>query len=130
MPTHSEILNATPIAADAVVAQARSMFDQGYRLVTMSVVDLGDGNVDIFYHYDLDNEMTHFRLTHPKDQPVPSISPVYFAALLVENESRDHFNLKFDGLVLDFNRTLYLDDEITSTISAPFCKISTIQKKD
>lgn len=129
MPNHTEILDARPITADAIVAEAKALFDQDYRLVTYSVVDLGDGNVDIIYHFDKDLEFKHYRLTTPKDKPVPSLTSVYFAALLVENESRDQFDLSFDGLVLDFNRTLYLDEEITGTMSAPFCKISTVQKK-
>ncbi|AAS94914.1 MULTISPECIES: NADH-quinone oxidoreductase subunit C [Desulfovibrionaceae] len=129
MPNHTEILNAKPIAIDAIVGEAKALFEQDYRLVTYSVVDLGDGNVDIIYHFDKDLEFVHYRLTTPKDQPIPSLTPVYFAALLIENEARDQFGLTFDGLVLDFNRTLYLDDEITGSMSAPFCKISTIQKK-
>lgn len=129
MPIATYMLTAQPIAADALLAEGQRLFDEGYRLVTYSVVDLGDENVDIIYHFDKDLEMVHYRLTHPKAQPVPSLTPIYFAALLIENEARDQFGLVFDGLVLDFNRTLYLDEEITGTMSAPFCKISTVQKK-
>lgn len=129
MPKHSAILETQAITPDAICAEAKRLFDDGYRLLTMSMVDLGENQVDILYHFDKDLELTHYRMTVPKDAPVPSISPIYFAALLVENEARDHFGLQWDGLVLDFNRTLYLDDEITSTQSAPFCKLSTIPKK-
>lgn len=129
MPNPTDFLEAQPITADAILGEAKALFDQDYRLITYSVVDLGDGNVDVIYHFDKDLEMKHYRLTHPKDQPIPSITPVYFAALLIENEARDQFDLSFDGLVLDFNRTLYLDEEITGSMSAPFCKISTVQKK-
>jgi Ni,Fe-hydrogenase III component G len=37
-------------------------------------------------------------LTVPKDTLVPSISPVYFAAFLVENEIQDLFGIRFQGL--------------------------------
>ncbi len=50
---------------------------------------------------------------------MPSISPVYFAAFLIENEIEDQFGIKFDGLVLDFGGTLYLEEEVMRT---PFCK--------
>ncbi len=122
-------LNATPIAAEDLLTEAKRLFDANYRLITYSVVDLDEENVDIIYHFDLDLEAVHYRLTHPKAQPIPSLSPVYFAAMLIENEARDQFNLTFDGLVLDFNRALYLDEEISGTVAAPFCKVSTVQKK-
>ena len=63
----------------------------------------------------------------PKGTVIPSISGIYFAALLVENENRDLFGLEYEGLVLDFNRTLYLE-EAGDPIVAPFCKISTFTK--
>jgi ech hydrogenase subunit D len=52
---------------------------------------------------------------------MPSISPAFFAAFLVENEILDQFGTIFEDLVLDFGGTLYLDedDDITAT---PFCK--------
>ena len=59
MPNHTEILNAKPIAIDAIVGEAKALFEQDYRLVTYSVVDLGDGNVDIIYHFDKDLEFVH-----------------------------------------------------------------------
>jgi len=68
---------------------------------------------DIIYHFDKNEVLTNLRLTVDMDNPVPSISSIYFAALLIENEIQDQFDIKFEGLVLDFGRKLYLDDEIT-----------------
>ena len=64
------------------------------------------------------------RLTVAKGESVPSISGVYFAALLIENETQDHFGVTFDGLVLDFGSRLYLEEEVKKY---PFCKISNIK---
>ena len=55
-----------------------------------------------------------------------SISGVYFAALLIENETQDHFGVTFDGLVLDFGGRLYLEEEVEKY---PFCKVS-MEKKE
>jgi ech hydrogenase subunit D len=103
------------------------MFAGRWRLVTQTVVDRGEQGIDILFHYDKDLEEKHFRLTVPKGTVIPSISGIYFAALLIENENRDLFGLAYDGLVLDFNRTLYLE-EAGDPINAPFCKISTFTK--
>ncbi len=116
------MLEATSINIDEVVSSAQGMFDAGWRFVTLSAVDKGEEGLELLYHYDKAMEIKHFRLKAAKGQPIPSISGVYFAALLVENECRDLFGLAFDGLVLDFNRTLYLDEISSST--APFCKIT------
>jgi ech hydrogenase subunit D len=110
-----------PINLDAVLAEAGRMKAEGYRFVTMSSAELDAEKVDILYHFDKDLKMKHLRLTVPKDVQVPSISPLYLAAVLVENEIQDLFGVRFKGLAIDFNRTFYLGDEIKTT---PFCKYS------
>lgn len=119
-------MDATPIAAQGLVALAKDKFDTGYRLLTLSCVDLGEAGFDILYHYDKDLHLENYRLTVPRGETVPSISGVYFAALLVENEIRDQFGVCFDGIVLDFGGTLYLEDEVRTS---PFCKFSVSQTK-
>ena len=121
------MFEATPITLDEVRSVAKRMFAGSWRLVTQTVNDRGDEGIDILFHYDKDLEEQHFRLTVPKGTVIPSISGIYFAALLVENENRDLFGLEYEGLVLDFNRTLYLE-EAGDPIVAPFCKISTFTK--
>ncbi len=93
----------------------------GYRFVTITCLEIDEDFLDLIYHFDKDLDLIHFRMQVPKNEPIPSISPIFFAAFLVENEIYDQFGVKFDGLVLDFGGTLYLDDDddITAT---PFCK--------
>lgn len=119
-------MDATPIAAHGLVALATEKFAAGYRLLTLSCVDLGQAGFDILYHFDKDLHLENYRLTIARGESPPSISGVYFAALLVENEIRDQFGVCFDGLVLDFGGTLYLEDEVRTS---PFCKYSVTQTK-
>ena len=122
-------LEAEPITLDMVRSVARAHFDAGFRLVTLSVVNLSDGNLDIIYHYDKNLEMRHFRLTVPVLSTVPSISDTYFCALLIENESRDHYGIVWDGLIVDFEGSLYLEkDTPPPLLRGPSCTISTIMK--
>lgn len=107
------IENQIEITLESLVGEVSKMKSGGQRLVTYSCTDIGDGKVDIIYHFDKDEVLTNLRLTAEVDKPVPSVSGVYFAALLIENELQDQFGLSFEGLVLDFGRKLYLDDEIT-----------------
>ncbi len=103
-----------------LVAEVRSLKNEGMRFVTMSCVDLGD-SFDLLYHFDLDLKLTHLRLNTPKGDVVPSISGIYFAALIIENETQDHFGIKFDGLALDFEGHFYLEEEVKKF---PFCKLT------
>ena len=121
------MFEATTITLDGIRTSAKEMHDNGWRFITATIVDLGDAGFDVLYHYDKDISETHFRLTVPKGTVLPSISDIYFCALLVENENRDLFGLEYEGLVLDFNRTLYLE-EAGDPVTAPFCKISTFTK--
>lgn len=114
-----------PVTLETVVAEVTKFKAEGHRLITMTCVDIDEEHVELLYHFDKDLKDTHLRMTVAKKAPVPSISPVYFAAFLIENEIEDHFGIKFDGLVLDFGGTLYLEEEVMRT---PFCKYGVIRK--
>jgi len=120
------VLETIPLTLDAVRDVAKACFDDGWRLVTLTAVDTGEAGFDILYHYDKDLVMKHYRLSIPKETVVPSISPIYFTALLVENEIIDQFGICFSDLVLDFGGALYLEEEVRTT---PFCKVSVAQKQ-
>lgn len=108
------ISNVTEVTVDAIVNEVMKMKNDGYRLVTFSTYAVGEKELGIMYHFDKDLAEAHLRLIVDKEKPIPSVSGVYFCAMLVENEIQDQWNVKFDGLVVDFNRTLLLDSEVTT----------------
>ncbi len=93
----------------------------GFRFVTITCLELDADHLEMIYHFDRDLHIEHCRMQVLKKDIVPSLSPVFFAAFLVENEIIDQFGVIFENLVLDFGGSLYLDDndDITAT---PFCK--------
>ena len=107
------------VSTDTVVGECAKAKAEGYRFVTMSCVELDETAVDILYHFDRNLQLKHLRLTMPKGTPVPSISSVYLASFLIENEIQDLFGVHFQGLAVDYRGTLYLDEEAKVT---PFCK--------
>jgi ech hydrogenase subunit D len=109
------------VSAEALVGEVAKLKVLGYRLVTLSCTEIDATTLDILYHFDRDLGLKHLRLTAPKNALVPSISPVYFAALLVENEIQDFFGLRFEGLLVDYRGTLYLEEEAVKT---PYCRFS------
>jgi ech hydrogenase subunit D len=110
-----------PVSAEALVGEVAKLKVQGFRLVTLTCTELDESTLDVLYHFDKDLGLRHLRLTVAKTGSVPSISPVYFAALLVENEIQDFFGLRFDGLLVDYRGMLYLEEEALKT---PYCRFS------
>jgi ech hydrogenase subunit D len=111
----------TPVRPAELIGEVAKLKIEGYRFVTLSCTEIDASRIDVLYHFDKDLGLKHLRLTALKTEPLPSISPVYFAALLIENEIQDLFGLKFQGLVVDYQGMLYLEEEALKT---PFCKFS------
>ncbi len=115
-------VEATVITADKLVAEVTRLHNEGWRLVTMSSVEIDAENMEILYHFDKDLKLTNLRLSLPKGGTIPSISGVLFGAFLIENEIRDQFGVTFDGLVIDYQGRLM--NECTATTSnSPFCRL-------
>jgi ech hydrogenase subunit D len=109
------------VTLDTLLGEVAKAKVDGYRFVTLSCVEVDENTFDIFYHFDKDLVMKHYRLRVPKSTVVPSISAVYFAAFLVENEIQDLFGIQFSGLAMDYQGTFYLEEEVRRT---PFCRYS------
>ncbi len=111
--------NTPELTPDRIITQTRILKDEGFRFVTMSSTDLGD-RICVLYHLDKDLQLINLKVEVPKGTKIPSICSVYASAVLIENEIKEHFGVEFDGLSLDFQGMLYLDEEVQKT---PFCKI-------
>jgi ech hydrogenase subunit D len=114
------------LSLEALVGEVAKIKVLGYRFVTLSVAERDADTFDIFYHFDKNLTLRHFKLNVSKGVPVPSITPVYSAAFLVENEIQDLFGIRFEGLVVDYERTLYLEPETNAT---PFCRCTVIRTR-
>ena len=95
------------ITVDTLLDKVRAKHEQGHRLVQISATRLPD-QVELTYSFDLDSRLTNLRLLIPGvDSHLPSISPIYGCAILYENEIHDLFNVKVDGLTVDFHGNFY-----------------------
>jgi len=116
-----EVLKTMEVTKQTLVTEVDTLKAQGYRFVTITCLELDKETLEFLYHFDKELDLKHLRLQSLKNASMPSISPSFFAAFLVENEIMDLFGTTFDNLVLDFGGSLYLDedDDIKAT---PFCK--------
>jgi hypothetical protein len=98
--------NEVIVSKAELISEAQAMLAQKARLTTATCLDLGD-RFEVIYHFELEDSpefVKHIKVNIGKEETLPSISNIYFSAALIENEMRDYFNIKIDGLALDFNR--------------------------
>ena len=141
------LFTAKEVTLETLLPEVQAFFDKKYRFVTMSQTVLDEQTLRLYYHFDENITMTdlrmnddrcrwfpkeednkgmvHLRLDVDKDVPIPSISPIYFCAVLIENETQDQFGVRFEGLPLDYQGALYLVGEVTH---APFFTMTTARK--
>lgn len=120
------IENITEITKNALLAFAQQMLYNGFRFITASCVDNGDGTTDVLYHFDREIEMQHARIKVAKGEEIPSISGIYFCAVLVENEMKELFGLKIINLAVDYGGHMLLSD---AELEAPMSRQITVVNK-
>lgn len=103
--------NLTEIKTDQLLNKVQTMFYKGYRFITATCVDRGDGSVDVTYHFDKDYKIKNYRLIIQKGDEVPSISKIYFCSVLVENEMKELFGLNVTDIAIDYGGHMLLSDD-------------------
>lgn len=107
------------ITLDNMIEKIASLLPRQFRFVTMTAVD-SDTHFDIYYHFDLNYELTTFQLKLGKGEKLPSISKICPPALIVENEIQDLFGIKVEGLNLDYQDLFLLSADAPVR---PFCRV-------
>lgn len=102
-------LTAKEVNEDNLLQEVALLRQQGHRMITLTCLDTGDGH-DILYHFDLNHQMTHLRFHLPPGKTLRSICNLYPAAMIVENEIKDHFGIEVSGLSIDFKGRLMLTE--------------------
>lgn len=105
------IENLVDITVDQLLAEVHQCKFEGYRFVTATSVDNGDGTIDVLYHFDKDFVMKNFKITVNKEDKVPSISKDFFSAVLVENEIKELFGVNIVDIAIDYGGRMLLTDE-------------------
>ena len=131
------IENVISVPVEEIVKHVSEHKASGCRLVTISCTELPEGQLDLLYHFDKDLAMDHIRTTANAGSRIPSISGIYFAALVIENEIQDFFDIRFDGLVVDYNghfeivgeEELSEDCSFRPELSSAHARVSVLEKK-
>lgn len=94
------------IKASELLAKVAEYKMSGHRLVQICCT-----RTDVFeinYSFDKDYQFTNLRLIlATSEEAIPSVSGIYWAAFLYENEMQDLFGVKVKGMVIDFAGNFY-----------------------
>ena len=110
----SEKQEIREIAVDKLFDTVKDFSTQGYRLVQISCTKLGE-NLELNYSFDKEYAFVDLKLIVPMNAEIPSVSELYWCAMLYENEIHDLFGLKINGMAIDFKGNLY-----KTTVKTPF----------
>ena len=101
-----ETQSIVPIDPGRLMVEADALRSAGWRLVQILCIGTSEG-AELSYSFGLDMEMRSLRFAASADMPVPSITSVYPAAFLYENEIRDLFGVKIERIRGDWEGKVY-----------------------
>jgi ech hydrogenase subunit D len=103
----SEIQKITGILAADLPGKTGELYNSGFRLVQISCTRL-EGEWELTYSFDKDFELVNLRfILTSEGSVIPSISNIYWAAFLYENEIADLFGMKFQDMAVDYKGSFY-----------------------
>lgn len=109
----------TDVTMAALPVSVQAMKDKGARFITITAKDINETDVEIIYHFEVDHHVENLHLVTKKDKPIKSITDVYLAAFIAENEAQDLFKLKFSGLAVDLGGRMLKTAMSPSTLLKP-----------
>lgn len=102
--------NLEVIEKESILEKASTLNLDGFRFATMTCEQISEDTVEVTYHFDKNYELTNIRFNSKVSEPIKSISPIFPAAFLIENEFQDLYGVVFDNLIIDYKGNLYLTD--------------------
>ncbi|MDR1070499.1 MAG: NADH-quinone oxidoreductase subunit C [Gracilibacteraceae bacterium] len=96
-----------PAVKTEVVEIAQRNKALGYRFAQMHCVKTPSEMFIIYTFEKQDLSIEQYRIPAETDGAVPSVSGVFLAAVLYENEISELYGVEFTGMAIDFGGTLY-----------------------
>lgn len=94
------------LSVSDVRRKAEELKSQGYRMVQICGIPQ-EGRTELVYSFDLDHGMVNLKVTVPFGTAVDSITSVWWAAFVYENEIHDLFGVEFADSKLDYKGNFF-----------------------
>ena len=112
-----------PLPLEQLHREAAIMKTEGWRFIQTLAAN-GENGVDLYYSFMKDGRVVNYRVEGvQKDQQVPSITDLFLAAFVFENEARELFGVNMGEIAIDFGGGLY-----APAVQEPMTYISPEQK--
>jgi ech hydrogenase subunit D len=99
--------NLLEIGKDQLLSKVKEMSDTGHRLVQICGSKL-PSHWELNYSFDKDFKYTNFKIiVNSLEEEIPSVSSIYWSALLYENEIHDLYGIRIKDIVLDYHGHFY-----------------------
>ena len=96
-----------PLQLDELRREAAVMKADGWRFIQTHAVNTDDG-VDLYYSFMKDGHVVNLWIQGvQKGTPVPSVTDLFLAAFVFENEARELFGVDMRDIALDFQGAMY-----------------------
>ncbi len=90
-----------PVESAKLVETLMDMKAEGYRLGQICATKVSEG-FEIIYSLDKDHSLRNLKLTIPEEEEIMSVTGVYWAAFIYENEMQDLFGVKIKHMALNY----------------------------
>ena len=104
-------IDFTPLQLEQLHREAAIMKTDGWRFIQTHAAN-GENGIDLYYSFMKDGKVVNYRVEGvTKDQLVPSITDLFLAAFVFENEARELFGVNMGEIAIDFDGGLYAPAE-------------------
>ena len=96
------------ISKDQIIPEVQKKLAEKARFAMMTCMESPD-KFEVIYTFEPAESvspLSQIRVLMPKTETLPSITAVYPAAVVVENEIVGDFKIEIDGMALDFNKLI------------------------
>jgi ech hydrogenase subunit D len=111
------------IEPENLLLSVKERHEAGWRLVQIGCARIDD-LYEITYSFDKNLILEHFRIIIGEDVEISSISCIYLASFVYENEIADLYGIPIKGIAIDYKGKF-----ITTTVPHPFKGTVTVKPK-
>lgn len=112
-----------PLALDQLIDTCKEYKEKGYRLDQLLPKLERDGTITLIYTFVMGEEIVNFKIGGiiKNETVVPSVTELFIAAFVFENEAHELYGVNIEGNVLDFKGNFY---KFPEGVEAPMTIIS------
>lgn len=111
------MLKVKIISKEELLTVAKELKTKGYRLVSITCTQI-ENYFELIYSFDLNLTLLNFKII-VNDNTMPSLTSIYTASFLQENEIQDQFGISFENLNLNYQGKLFYPEKKPLFLNKP-----------